>query len=417
MAFITLQLTDMANGGDALGRDDGGRVVFVPFAIPGERVRVEIVDDRERFAHGRLQEILAPSDERVEPRCPHFGACGLCHWAHIDYGAQLKYKQEIVRDQMARIGGLEDVDVRPTIANPETYGYRTDITFSRTEDDRLGFWSPYRGEVVAIETCYLMREPLLALYKDLDLTLPGLRRLTLRLGDDDALLLALETDGVEAPQLETDLPVSAALVLPDSSAANLIGDNYVIKAVKGRDFRVSAGSFFYPSPPATEALVDTVLQMAELGGRETVLEAYSGVGTLTAFLSPRAADLIAIEAAPDAVSDAEVNLQDTENVVLYAGDVEDVLPQMKLPVELMVVDPPAEGLSRRAVTQIKTVAPGRLVYVSSDVATMARDGRQLSQAGYKPLAVQPIDMEPQTSRTLTVSLWERETLPNAPRQN
>lgn len=413
MTKITLHLTTIANGGDALGRDEGGRVVFVPFAIPGEDVRVEIVDDRERFAHARLLEVLTPSEQRVQPRCPHFGACGICHWAHIDYQAQLGYKQAIVRDQLARIGGLEEVEVRPTLANPETYQYRTDITFSRTADDRLGFWSPYEGAVIHIDHCYIMREQLLALYQDLDLDLPGLRRLTLRLGDDEALLLALETEGVEAPQLETDFPVSAALVLPDGTAANLIGDNFVIKAVKGRDFRVSAGSFFYPSPPATETLVDTVLAMAALQGSELVLEAYSGVGTLSAFLAPRVAELIAIEMAPDAVGDAELNLQDTENVTLYEGAVEDVLPQLQIAVDLMVVDPPADGLSRRAVTQIKTIAPPALLYVSSDVATLARDGRQLSQAGYRPVLVQPIDMEPQTSHTLTVSRWERQRLGDA----
>ncbi len=410
MASIRLQLTGMANGGDALGRDESGRVIFVPFAIPGERVRVEIVDDRERFAHARLVEVEEPSAERVPARCPHFGACGICHWAHIDYQAQLSYKQAVVRDQLARIGGLEEVRVLPTLANPEPYHYRTDISFSRTADDRLGYWSPYRNEVVAIEQCYIMRPELLALYHDMELALPGLRRLMLRLGDDGAMLLALETEGVQTPELATDLPVSAAMVLPDGTAANLVGDNYVIKAVKSRDFRVSAGSFFYPSPPATAALVDTVLALADLQGTETVLEAYSGVGTLTAFLSPRAAELIAVEMAPDAVADAELNLQDTENVSLYEGAVEEVLPQLAAIADLMVVDPPREGLSRRAVTLIKTLAPPHLIYVSSDVATLARDGRQLSQAGYRPHVVQPIDMEPQTSRVLTVSSWRRQAL-------
>ncbi len=407
MQTLTLHLTDMANGGDALGRDENGRVIFVPFTIPGERVRVEIAEDKERFAHARLVEVLEASEERVEPRCPHFGACGICHWEHIDYEAQLKYKRAIVVDQLARIGHLENVEVRPTVANREPYQYRTDVSFSPTPDDALGFWSPYRGEVIPIEACYLIREPLLELFQDVDLALPGLRRLTLRLGDDGALLVALETEGVEAPMLATDFPVSVAMVLPDGSAANLVGDNYVVKAVKGRDFRVSAGSFFYPSPPATEALIDTVMALADLRSSQTVLEAYSGVGTLTAFLAEQAVEMIVIEAAPDAVADAVVNLQDTENVAMYEGSVEDVLGQLKVYVDLMVVDPPPEGLSRRAVTLIKTVAPSRLIYISSDVATMARDGRQLQRAGYEAVVVQPIDMQPQTSHVLTVSLWAR----------
>lgn len=407
MPLLTLQLTDMANGGDALGRDEHGRVVFVPFTIPGERVRVEIVEDKERFARGKLQEVLTPSAERISPRCPHFGVCGVCHWQHVDYKAQLRYKTEIVKDQLARIGKLEDVPVQATVANPEPYEYRSDIRFSPTSDGRLGFWSPHRGEVMAIDVCHIIDEQLLELYQDLDLALPNLRGLTLRLGDDDAMLLALETEGVEAPQLVTDFPVSAAMVLPDGSAANLVGDNYVIKTVKGRDFRVSAGSFFYPSPAAAAIVVDRVLEMAELKGSETVLEAYCGVGMLTAFLTAEAAELIAIEQAPDAVSDAELNLQDTENVVLYESTVEEALPQMKLAIDVLVADPPPEGLSREVMSQIEHMSPRRIVYVSSDIATMARDGRQLHQQGYRAVSVLPIDMAPQTSQVLTVSLWKR----------
>lgn len=407
MPLLTLNLTDMANGGDALGRDERGRVVFVPFAIPGESVRVEIVEDKERFAHGKLQEVLSPSPERVSPRCPHFGVCGICHWQHIDYKAQLRYKTEIVKDQLARIGKLEDIRVHTTMANPEPYEYRSDIRFSPTASGRLGFWSPHRGEVITIDVCHIIDEQLLELYQDLDLALPNLRGLTLRLGDDDAMLLALETEGMEAPELVTDFPVSAAMVLPDGSAANLVGDNYVIKAVKGRDFRVSAGSFFYPSPAAAAMVVDAVLEMADLKGSETVLEAYCGVGMLTAFLAVEAAELIAIEKVPDAVADAEVNLQDTENVVLYESTVEKTLPQMRLAIDVLVADPPPEGLSHEVMTQIERMSPRRIVYVSSDIATMARDGRQLHRQGYEAVSVLPIDMAPQTSQVFTISLWTR----------
>lgn len=407
MSLLTLELTAMANGGDALGRDEEGRVIFVPFTIPGERVRVAIAEDKGRFAHGRPQEIVSPSAQRVRPRCPHFGVCGVCHWQHIAYDAQLAYKTAIVKDQLARIGKMAQAPVRQTLANPEPYGYRTDIRFSATADGQLGFWSPQRGEVMAIEECHIIRQLLLELFQDLDLNLPNLRGLTLRLGDDEAMLVAIETEGVEAPQLMADFPVSAAMVLPDGSAANLVGDNFVIKAVKGRDFRVSAGSFFYPSPPATALLIDCVLEMANLQGSETVLEAYCGVGTLTAFLASQAAELIAIEMAPDAVGDAEMNLQETENVTLYESMVEDILPQMRLTIDVLVVDPPAEGLPREVVEQIERIGPRRLVYVSSDVATMARDGRHLTQHGYQAVVVQPIDMAPQTADTLTVSLWSR----------
>lgn len=406
MESLTLELTDMANGGDALGRDEDGRVIFVPFAIPGETVRVEIVEDKGRFAHARLKEVVKPSPQRIEPRCPHFGVCGNCHWQHIEYEAQLAYKQEIVKDQLARIGHLEEVNVRPTLPNPEPWTYRTDVEFSPAPDGELGFWSSVLGEVMPVEVCYVIREPLLELFQDVDLTLPELRNLTLRLGDDDSLLVGLEVEGVEAPHLAVDFPVSAAMILPDGSAANLVGDNYVVKAVKGRNFRVSAGSFFYPSPPATGQLIDTVLAFGAFTGAETVCEAYCGVGTITAFLSERVAEIIGIEMAPDAVADAVYNLADTENVTLYEGGVAEVLAGIPIRPDVVVLDPPQDGLSREAVEEILKLGAPRIIYVSADPATLARDGRQLNEAGYDPQVVQPIDMKPQNFRAHSVSLWE-----------
>lgn len=404
---LTLQLTDMAHGGDALGRDENGRVVFVPYAIPGEKVRVEIVDDHERFAHARLLEVLEPSAERAEPRCPHFGVCGACHWQHIAYDAQLKYKREVVVDQLQRIGRLQDVDVRPTLANPEPWTYGVDVSFSPTPDGQaLGFWSPVLEQVMAIDECHIIRPLLLELFQDLDFAFPDLRRITLRVGDDDALLVALEVEDLEPPELVTDFPVSVTVVLPDGTAANLVGDNHIVQAVKGHDFRVSAGSFFYSSPPAAALLVDTVLRYASLTGAETVLDAYCGVGLLAAFLGKDAAQIIGVEAAPDTVADASLNLDHLDNATLYEGSVETVLPEIAVRPEVMVVDPPADGLSREVVEMLEAAELERLIYVSSDPATMARDARQLHDGGYELLELQPIDMLPQTFRVLTVSLWQ-----------
>jgi 23S rRNA (uracil1939-C5)-methyltransferase len=406
METVTLQLTAIANGGDALGRDAGGRVIFVPYTLPGERVEAAIEVDRGRFAHGRLVELLEASPTRTEPRCPHFGLCGGCQWQHTTYEKQLAFKESIVRDQLARIGHLEDVQVRPTLPNPEPWRYSMDVTFSPTEAGGLGFWSPALQQVMDIEVCYLIYPLLEALFHDIESAFPGLRRATLRLGDDEALLVALETDDVELPELVTDFPVSIALVLPDGAAANLVGDNYVVRRVGEQDFRVSAGTFFYSSPAAARVLVDTVLQLAALDGTELVIDAYCGAGMLTAFLAGQAAEVAAVEAAPDAVEDFAANLELTDNVSLYHGLVEEVLPILGLQPELLVVDPPADGLSRDMVEIIGAMKPDRLIYVGGDVATMARDARQLAQAGLQLLEVQPIDMMPQTYHTLTVSLWQ-----------
>lgn len=395
----------MANGGAAMGRDANDRVVFVPLTIPGEQILVEIVEDRKRFARGRLEEIVEPSPDRVEPPCPHFGPCGGCHFQHINYPAQLRFKEEVVRDQLNRIGGLEKITVKPVLANPEPWAFATDITFSPTSDGRLGFWSPVKGQVIPINTCLIIRERLLGAYQDVDLELANLRKLTLRLGDDESLLAALEVEELEAPSLETDFPISVALVLPDGVAANLIGDNHIVRSVKGCDFRVSAGCFFYPSPTALELALDVILDYAALAGDEKLLELYSGVGTLTAFLAPKSATTTAIEVNPDAVADAAVNLYNLENVTLYEGLVEEILPLLEVKPDLMVVDPPPAGLPPTVIDEIVVKAPRKLVYISSDVATLARDGRRLAAKGYRPVEVQPIDMVPQNYQVLTISSW------------
>jgi 23S rRNA (uracil1939-C5)-methyltransferase len=249
MENITLTLTAMANGGVALGRDENQRVVFVPLAIPGETVQVAITDGKKRFARGRLVELLEAAPERVEARCPHFGPCGGCHFQHIDYAHQLHFKESVVRDQLERIGGLVDPPVEPIWANPEPWSYANSATFSPTVENKLGFWSPELGQVMPIDTCFLLRPQLLDLYQDLDLDLPNLRGLTLRVGLDGDLLAALQTDDIEPPSLETDFPVSAALLLPDGTAANLIGDNYLLQTLAGRESN-SCWRRSYPTPPS-----------------------------------------------------------------------------------------------------------------------------------------------------------------------
>lgn len=407
MQELTLQLTSMANGGSAMGRDESGRAVFVPFTIPGEQVRVRITSEKKSYAQGELLELLSPSPDRVEPQCPHFTVCGGCHFQHIAYEAQLKLKQEVVQDQLSRIGGFREANVMPTLANPTPWAYRHDISLSPTEEGGLGFWSPSVGKVIPIERCPIIHPQLTSLWQDLDMELPGLRKMTLRVGDDEALLAAMEIDDVEPPELEVDFPISVAIILPDRTAASLIGDNHLIQSVRGSDFRVSPGCFFQPSPAAAELLIDTLVRFAALSGAETVVELYSGVGMLTRFLADGAAQLIGIEANADAIEDASVNLADFDNISLYQGWVEDVLPMLDAKPDLMVINPPDDGLSVEARKSVIEMAPARLIYVSSDAATVSRDGKQLARVGYQLKALQPIDMTPHNFQIDTISLWEK----------
>ena len=407
METITLDVTEMAHGGSAIGRANRGRTVFVPLTIPGEKVRVQIVSEKNKYAQAQLVQVLQPSPERVEPRCQHFGVCGGCHFQHMAYAAQLTAKENVVRDQLARLGGFKSANVQPMMPNPEPYGYRVEMVLSPAGNGRLGYWSPVNREVIAIEECPIARPELVALLQDVELDLPGLRKLSLRIGDDEALLAAIEVDDVEPPELEADFPVSVAIVLPDKTAASLVGDLYSVQRVNGRDFRVSPGVEMAVSPAAMQMVVQTVLRYAALTGPETVIDLFSGAGTLTAFLAEQAQEVVAVERNPDAVADLAVNLDDLDNVAVYEGEVEAVLPALPS-AAVMVVHPPGSGLSRQAISAIGRAAPGRLIYVSSDVATLARDGRSLQQNGYQLVEVQPIDMQPQTFHIETVSLWVKE---------
>lgn len=403
---LTLQVTAVANGGAALGRDPQGRAIFVPYAIPGETVRVTLVDEKAHHAHAQLEEVLTPAAERIAPQCRHFGMCSGCHFQHMRYEVQLQAKEDIVRDQLQRIGGFKQINVRPTLPNPQPWGYSIELPLSPTPEGGFGLWSAAQQQVIPITQCPITHPDLVALLQAIDLELPDLRKMTLRLGDDGAMLAALEVEDVEPPELEVDFPFSVAIVLPDKTAASLIGDNYIVQSVKGRDFRVSPGCTFPPSPAAAAQVVDTVLDFAALTGVETLLELYSGVGLLTAFLADAAVEVVAIELNEDAAADTAVNLPNADNVTLYAGWVEDILPALDVRPDMVIVNPPGKGLTREALTAVTRQNAPRLIYVSSDPATLARDGKHLAKAGYQPIVVQPIDMRPQTYQIETVSLWQ-----------
>lgn len=403
---ITLTLITMANGGSAMGHDAEDHPVFVPFTIPGEKVTVEIEEQKAHFARASLLEVLEPSASRVVPRCPHFGECGGCQFQHIAYDAQVALIPQIVADQLKRIGGFENVQVNTPIPHDPAWGYRAQVELSPVTGGGLGFWSPTKRQVIPIETCPIIREELFDLWQDVDLELPGLRKLTLRIGDDEALLAALEIDEAEPPELEADFPVSVSIILPDRTSAVLVGDTYSVQTINGRDFRVSPGCYFAPNSGMRTAVITTLLSLAKLQGTETVLDAYSGAGILTAFLAEQAQSVIAIEINEDAANDAIVNLNHTENVSLYQGWLEDVLPTLDVPFDVIVLDPTAKGLSTTAVDDIIARTCPKLLYISEDIATLARDGKRLAKAGYRLVEVQPIDSSPQTFHFQTVSLWQ-----------
>lgn len=405
-----LTLDEMVHGGQALGRH-AGRAIFVPYAIPGERILARLTDDRGRYAFAAGATLLEPSPHRVEPRCPHFGpgGCGGCHFQHIDYAAQPGYKRDVVIDQLTRIGGFSDPVVHPTLPSPDAWAYRHHATFHVDAESSLCFVGTDNQTLIPIEECHIIRPELLDLFYELNLDgIPELDRVRLQSGSDGDLMAILSTRDDEAPELEVTLPVSINFLLSDNEPVNLIGASHVTYAVRGRRFRVTAGGFFQVNLPQAAALVDLVLARLDLRGGELVLDLYAGVGLFTAFIAERASLVTSVESYPPAVTDADENLADLDNIDLIEGNVEDVLPDLEGPFDAAVLDPPRTGLDVRALDALVAHAPGRIVYVSCEPSTLARDAKRLVKHGYRLVDVQPVDMFPQTYHIECVALMSRE---------
>jgi 23S rRNA (uracil1939-C5)-methyltransferase len=406
-----LELTAMAHGGSALGRHEG-RTIFVPYAVPGERITARITQDKGRFAYAQGITLLEGSEARVRPRCPHFGPgrCGGCQWQHIDYPAQLEFKRQVVIDQLARVGGFHDVTVHPTIASPAPWQYRSHITFHVTPDGQLGFVATDDQHIIPIEECHIIRPELLDLFDSLDLEgITGLTRVRLQVGSESAdRSIILSTEDGMPPEIESDMPASVNFLSEDNEPLNLIGSTHVRYTVRGRSFRVSAGGFFQVNLPQADVLIDQVLSCLNLQGNETILDLYAGVGLFTAFLAERASLVTYVESFPPAATDAEENLTDFENIDLIEGTVEDVLSSLEDHYDAVVLDPPRTGLEGRALDALARLAPPKIVYVSCDPATFARDAKRLVAHGYELLDVQPVDMFPQTYHIETVATLSRQ---------
>jgi 23S rRNA (uracil1939-C5)-methyltransferase len=396
-----LELDEMVHGGQALGRH-AGRAIFTRYTIPGERIVARISDDRGRYAFAEGVSLIDGSEVRVAPRCPHFGPgrCGGCHFQHIDYAAQPIFKRDVVIDQLTRIGGFEDADalVRPTIASPLPWSYRNHATFHVDESGQLCFVGIDGHTLIPIEECHIIQPELLDLFDLMDFEdISELNRVRLQVGTDpNDRMVVLSTRDDEAPELAVDLPVSVNFLLSDNEPVNLIGSSHVTYQIRGRYFRVTAGAFFQVNVPQAETLLDLVLETLDLQGDETVLDLYAGVGLFTAFLAERAALVTSIESYPPAVTDADENLSDLDNVDLIEGSVEDVITLLAESYDVVVMDPPRTGVDARVLDAIDDLAPPKIVYVSCDPATLARDAKRLAVKGYRLVDVQPVDMFPQT---------------------
>lgn len=389
---VEITIDTMANGGQGMGRHEG-RVVFVPFTIPGETLTARIVRAEKRVAFAEGVTLLDPSADRVLPACPHFGPkrCGGCQWQHIDHSVQHLIKQDVLADQLERVGGVRDDVVRPILAPMPAWAYRHAMTFAPTPD---GFGlTTADGNPLPITTCPVAHPDIMGLFDQLDIDPAPFAKLRLMRGDEGALMVVLYAKEEEAPELTVDLPASVNLVLPDNEPLNLAGDTHVTYTVKGRAFRVTAGSFFRDAPDELPALVDAVLEA--LGDAKTVIDLYAGVGLFGAFAADKADYVTLVESYPPAATDADSNTAALEHVDVIEGSVSNVLAAAE-PYEAAIVNPPSRGLSVDVVDALAELAPHTLVYVSSDAATLSRDVKRLTAHGYRLAWVQPVDTAPQT---------------------
>ena len=405
-----LTLTDMAHGGSALGRHEG-KVIFVPYSIPGETVRVEIVEDHTRWARARLLQVLEASPHRVDPPCPYFGPdkCGGCQFQHIDYEGQAEFKRAVVADQLFRLGGL-DMRVEETIGAAEPWDYRNFVQFHLTPDGDLGFLTADSHRVIPVVDCLIIDPLLDELWSTLLLKWPQLHRLSLRCGSATGDLMAIfELETYEDFDIQVDFPVSCVLLLPDGEPVVLMGEPSITERVAGRDYRISAGSFFQVNTGGAEALVALVREYLEPLGEDTLLDLYCGVGLFGLALADEVGRVIGVETDPNASADFRFNAQGLEHVSLIEGKAGSELQRLEETVDLVVLDPPRAGAGERTIAGIAELEPRRVVYVSCDPATFARDARRMTDDGYVLQIVQPIDLFPQTFHIETVALFERRT--------
>lgn len=444
-----IEITDVAAEGNAIARVDN-MVVFIPYGAPGDIADIKIDRKKHSYAEGHIDRLVTPSAIRVEPRCEHFGTCGGCRWQHLPYQFQIEAKQRQVKDALDRIAKIEYPGIMPILGSNSIYGYRNkmEYTFSNKcwltfeqmrsgeefpDRDAAGFHIPGAfDKVLDIKKCHLQDDlgNRLRLFvkkycKDNNLPFYDLRAqhgfmrtLMIRIastgevmvvavvGSDDverteAMLNALNAEFPEITSLHYVINLKVNDSIADQNVIHFFGKPYIEEEMEGLKFRVGPKSFYQTNSLQAYELYKVVRDFAGLTGNELVYDLYTGTGTIANFVSHSASHVIGIEYVKEAIDDAIINSQANgiTNTEFYAGDMKDVLTdgfiaEHRHP-DVMIVDPPRAGMHHDVVDVILRAMPKRIVYVSCNPATQARD-LQLLDTAYKVEAVQPVDMFPHT---------------------
>jgi 23S rRNA (uracil1939-C5)-methyltransferase len=394
---------DMAHGGSAIARIDG-KAFFIDGVIPGETAIGEIAVDKGSWGRIELTEVIAPSPERIEPRCRHFDRCGGCQWQYAVYSAQLEWKRSIVAGQLAHLGGIPDPPVRPTVAPGEPYGYRNRMDF-RVRNGRPALHQRRSRNLVELVDCRILHPNLADLFADLG-NLAGVRMLTLRTSAATGDVLAV-IEGKLPPQSRTW--GCNVVQVTDSGMSVVEGSESIEETVAGIRFRITGTAFFQNNTAGAAELVRLAVEAADIEADDTLLDAYAGGGLFSATVGSDAGRVVAIEVDKTAATDLHANLNRAgiDDFRIIRDSTEDAIERIGEYWDVVIADPPRKGLGVDGVDALTAAEPRTLVYVSCDPASLARDTRLLAEFGYQLEWVAPVDMFPQTYHIECVARFHR----------
>lgn len=405
------EITSLENEGSGVCKINQ-MIVFVPKALPGEKVRIRITEKKKNFARGKIVEILKSSDKRIESKCPYYEECGGCNLRHQTSKENLKFKKEKVETALKRIGKL-DVKVEDTIPSLKEDNYRNKVSF-KVEDNRIGFYGEGTYQLIDIDYCLLaqkqINDSLNVIKNYLKENDNEIKNITIRYGNAmDELLIDIyslnNTDIKILDYLTTNICNLKSVIFNDKV---VYGNGYIKEISNGLMFNVSAKSFFQVNSVQTEKLYDEIIKQSKLSKEDVVLDLYCGTGTITSIVSKYVKKVIGIEIVEDAIIDAKENLKinNISNAKFICGAAAKEISKIKEKVDVVIVDPPRKGVDRKAIAIMKKISPKKIVYVSCNPVTMARDLSYLNDL-YDVKKVTPVDMFPNTAHVESVVLLER----------
>ncbi|MEG0707908.1 MAG: 23S rRNA (uracil(1939)-C(5))-methyltransferase RlmD [Cellulosilyticaceae bacterium] len=440
-----MDIVDIGSNGEGIGKIEDF-TVFVPNAVKGDHIEVRIIKVKKNFGFGKLIQIITPSPIRGEVKCKVADKCGGCQLQHISYESQLEWKTQKVKNAIERIGGLKGIEVKDTLGMADPFYYRNKAQYPiRLENGeiKIGFFANKSHRVIPTDTCMIQdrrNEQIIEILKKFlieykiaiydEVSHKGLvRHLVVKTGYyTNEIMICLVMNGHKLPNQEIlierllSVPGIKSIVLNHNTArTNVIlssemtvihGENFIVDTIGELKFKISPLAFFQVNPVQTKVLYDKALEYADLTGSETVWDAYCGIGTISLFLAQKAKKVYGVEIIEAAIENARANaeLNGISNADFFAGRAEEVIPTMYqegIIADTIVVDPPRKGCDVKLLETLVEMSPKKIVYVSCDPATLARDLAYLCEQGYKVEEVQPVDMFPQTTHVETVVLMTK----------